>query len=313
MKPSYKSYIWGGDSLHSIYGKDTGGLPVAESWEVSSREDCPSLVAEGEFKGFSISELMERLGEDFCGKAIDKNGDFPLLFKILDAKDNLSVQVHPDDDYAFLYENGEQGKTEAWYILYANEGASLIYGFKDNISKNDLRIAIAEGKVENLLNKIECKKGDVFYIPAGTVHAVGAGLIIAEIQQNSDTTYRLYDYDRINTQGNKRELHIDKAIDVLDFSSVKGLGKTTGRIEVIGNTIVNHLLCNKYFVFDELNIRDYFIDNTADNLIILFIAEGEFSINGTNCKCGDTILLPAAIKMYTIKGKGKILKYSNGC
>ena len=308
-EPTFKQYIWGGNNLKEIYGKNTPEPPVAESWEISAHPDGPCKIANGRYKGKTIDELCELLGESFYGKSIKKGEKFPLLLKILDACDRLSVQVHPCDEYAEKYENGEKGKTEAWYILKAEPDAQLIYGFKENITKEIFKTAIKEGKTEDFLNKVPCCEGDVFYIPSGTVHAVGKGLMIAEIQQSSNTTYRVYDYNRRDKNGNLRELHIEKALDVSNFCSSVGKEKTVGTKENIGTSVLEHIIDNEFFVFEKITVNDSFESETDGLLHLMFIAKGGFDINGEAFKEGDSVIIPAGMKNYTICGNGEILRY----
>lgn len=307
--PVFKNYIWGGNNIKKIYSKNTPEPPVAESWEISAHPDGECLIANGEYKGKTINEVSELMGSDFLGKSIKKGEKFPLLLKILDACDRLSVQVHPSDEYARINENGEKGKTEAWYILSAEKGASLIYGFKENVTKEIFEKAINEGKCEDCLNKVECAPGDVFYIPSGTVHAVGKGLMIAEIQQSSNTTYRVFDYNRRDKNGNLRELHIKKALDVCNFKSSAGKEKTVGKAEKIGDNTLLHIIDNEFFVFEKLCIEKRMVCKTEDLLHLLFIENGEGSVGGESFKKGDSILIPAGMNEYEIKGNCSVLKY----
>lgn len=310
MSPVFKQYIWGGDNIKKMYGKDTPSPPVAESWEISAHPDGQSRAVGGECDGMTIEEICKKYGREFYGNSMNDGDKFPLLLKILDANDRLSVQVHPDDAYAALHENGGKGKTEAWYILKAAEGAELIYGFKKGVDKQIFKTAIENGTVEDVLNKVKCNEGDVFYIPSGTVHAVGKGLVIAEIQQSSNTTYRVYDYERRDKDGNLRELHIDKALDVSCFTSPEGTEKTVGTTEFFGSTRVRHILKTEYFCFDEIKLSgDTYQIDTKGLLHMIFVAEGSAEICGRCFEKGDSILIPASIRQYNITGKSKLLLY----
>lgn len=309
MKPVFKQYIWGGDNIRRVYGKDTPEPPVAESWEISAHPDGLSVADGGECGGMTIDEISAKYGEAFCGTSIKKGEKFPLLLKILDAKDNLSVQVHPDDSYAEKYENGGKGKTEAWYILSAEKDASLIYGFKKDMTRDEFKAAIDEGRVEEVLNRVKCSAGDVFYIPSGTVHAVGKGLMIAEIQQSSNTTYRVYDYNRRDKDGNLRELHIDKALDVSSLVSSAGRERTAGTEELCGSAKLKHIIGNEFFCFDEITVEDEFCGNTEGLLHMLFVADGEAEVEGESFKKGDSLLIPACTGEYKIKGNAVVLRY----
>jgi len=310
MKPTFKNYIWGGQNLKKVYGKDNAGENIAESWEVSSREEGLSYVAEGEDEGLTIKQLMQKYGKDFCGESIDEKEEFPLLFKLIDANDKLSIQVHPDDDYAYINENQSKGKTEAWYVLHAEPGSFLIYGFNEQLEKTQLREILKNGnEIEKYLNKVECKKGDCFFIQAGTIHAIGAGLIIAEIQQNSNITYRLYDYNRRDKNGNLRELHIEKSLDVISLEKQAGTGKVQKFFESDGDNLISKTIANKYFCMEEIMVKSTYQSSTNSLLNILFIAEGHFKLGDMFCNEGDSIIIPAGMGEYILEGQGTVLKF----
>lgn len=309
MKPCFKQYIWGGDNIRKIYHKDTPEPPVAESWEISAHPDGLSTADGGTYDGMTIPELCEKFGSEFYGDSMKPGDKFPLLLKILDAKDRLSVQVHPNDEYAKIHENGGKGKTEAWYILRAEEGASLIYGFRDSISREDFKAAIDAGKTEDVLNHVSCSEGDVFYIPSGTVHAVGKGLMIAEIQQSSNTTYRVFDYNRRGKDGKLRELHVEKALDVSCTKSAAGHEKTAGTSENFSCGTIRHIIDNEFFCFEEIELDGSYDADTQNLLHMIFVADGNVCINGVSFKKGDSLLLPASIGKYTVEGCGKLLRY----
>ena len=213
LTPAFKDNIWGGTRLKTEYNKHTDMKIVAESWELSTHKDGESRINGGEYDGLKLSEYIEKIGKDKLGKRALEFNYFPLLIKFIDAKNNLSIQVHPDDEYALKHE-GEYGKTEMWYIMDAEKGSYLYYGFNRSITKEEYEKRISDNTLLEVLNKVEVKKGDMFFIPSGTVHAIGSGILICEIQQNSNTTYRVYDYDRRDANGNPRQLHIKQAIDV---------------------------------------------------------------------------------------------------
>ena len=210
MKPYCKEVIWGGTKLKSIYGYETQGNHTGEAWVISANPDGQSVVTEGHYQGKTLKELWDGHRELFG----NMEGDvFPLLIKLIDARDHLSIQVHPDDEYAYSHENGEKGKTECWYIVDCDEGADIVIGHKAQ-TKEELKAMIDEGRWDDLLNVIPIHKGDFFYIPAGTVHAIRKGTLILETQQNSNITYRLYDYGRLQ-DGKPRQLHIKQSLDVI--------------------------------------------------------------------------------------------------
>lgn len=216
LKPAAKDYLWGGQRLNDDFGKNIDLDPLAETWECSTHPDGPSVVSGGEYDGKQLIDVLKEHPE-FLGSHCEELGELPILIKFIDAKSDLSVQVHPSDEYANKYENGQLGKTEMWYVLDAAKGAKLVYGLKHDCTKEDIKSSIEMGKLEKHLQFVPISKNDVFFIEAGTIHAIGAGALIAEIQENSNLTYRLYDYDRVDKNGNKRELHVEKALDVSDL------------------------------------------------------------------------------------------------
>lgn len=218
FEPVFKEKVWGGNKLAKYLSKDVSmDVKVGESWEIACHREGTSKIRNGEYKGLTLEELIKHYGDIVFGKSIEKITDrFPLLIKFIDANDKLSVQVHPDDEYAMKFED-DFGKTEMWYIVDAEPGAKLVYGLKKGITKEDFIKAIENNDFDEILREIEVKKGDVVFIPAGTIHAIGKGILIAEIQQSSDITYRVYDWNRVGLDGKPRELHIEKALDVINF------------------------------------------------------------------------------------------------
>lgn len=218
LKAPLKDYLWGGTRLKTEYGKETNLAKVAESWELACHKEDQSIIENGADKGLTLEAYIAREG---AHAALGSHGSrypyFPLLIKLIDAHDDLSVQVHPDDSYAFEHE-GEYGKMEMWYILDAEPNAEIIYGFRKEISREECRRRIEENTLLDVVQRVKVQAGDVVVIPAGTVHAIGRGIFLAEIQQNSDTTYRVYDYARLGADGKARELHVEKALDVLSFA-----------------------------------------------------------------------------------------------
>lgn len=218
LKPAAKDYLWGGNRLNDDFSKDIDMHPLAETWECSTHPDGPSIVASGEHAGKTLIEVL-REHPEYLGTHSRTKGELPILVKLIDAKQDLSVQVHPSDKYAQIHEHGQLGKTEMWYVLDATKGTQLIYGFKMNLDKETVKKSILNGTVGKYLQKVPVKKNDLFYIKAGIVHAIGAGALIAEIQESSNLTYRLYDYDRRDKYGKKRELHIDKGLAVAELET----------------------------------------------------------------------------------------------
>ena len=217
LKSVYQEYIWGGSKIHELLHKDTGTLPrVAESWEVSTHPAGKSIVENGAFRGKTLNEYFDQIGWGTAGRYAARNHQLPILIKYIDAKENLSIQVHPNDKYARKHE-GDNGKNEMWFVLAADEGAFIYLGFSRDVTKEEIKRRIADNTLEEVLNRVEVRPNEAFYIPAGTVHAIGAGCLICEVQQTSNVTYRIYDYGRTDENGNPRELHVKKALDVLDY------------------------------------------------------------------------------------------------
>lgn len=298
----YYEKIWGGRDLE-LYRKNLPEGNVGESWDIACHPHGVSVVLNGEFKGLSLDQLIKLKGPELLGTKVSTDW-FPLLIKLINAKENLSIQVHPDDDYAKIIE-GEMGKTEIWYVLEAFEGSSLVVGTKESCTIEEFKLAIETGNLEKYLNTIPVKKGDVYFIQSGLIHAIGAGIIIVEIQQNSDTTYRVYDYNR------GRELHIEKALKVVK------LALRSKRIEGITVTNIGYSktqLCNdKNFSLDLYNVQDSLTENSDIERFYTFTCvEGSGKIlykDGEEIiKTGDSVLIPASLGEYTLIGTMKILK-----
>lgn len=309
--PVYKDYVWGGRNLATL-GKS---LPpegiVAESWEVSCHDNGPSIIANGEYKGTPLPTLISLTGRTIIGTALPhKDVDkFPLLVKFIDAHNNLSVQVHPDDAYANAKENGEYGKNEMWYIISARPGATLIYDVTPGTTREKFAAAMAENKVESCLQSVEVSAGDVLNIPAGLVHAIGEGIILAEVQQSSDTTYRVYDYGRTS-----RELHIKKALDVINFASAGRRAKYKGLELSLGSGSTKRItVANRYFCTEIYTIKES-IDETADGsrfYIYVFISgSGSILWDGGKLpiRAGESVLIPASLGVYCLNGDFTALK-----
>ena len=218
LRPSGKDYLWGGSRLNDDFEKNIDMAPLAETWECSTHPDGPSFVVGGTFDGRELAEVLRERPE-YLGERHKGENTLPILIKFIDAKKDLSVQVHPTDKYAKEYENGQLGKTEMWYVLDAAKNASLIYGLNKSCTKEEMRTAIADGSVGKLLQKVPIHKDELFFIEAGTVHAIGAGALVAEIQENSNLTYRLFDYGHVGKDGKTRELHVEKALEVANLKS----------------------------------------------------------------------------------------------
>ena len=308
LKPAFKDYIWGGTRLRDDFGKECDFDKVAESWELSCHKDGSSVVAEGEFAGLTLAEYIEKSGKGVLGSDCGKFENFPILIKLIDAKDNLSVQVHPNNDYAMRVE-GEYGKTEMWYIVDCDPGATLLYGFKHEISKDEFAQRIADNTLLEVTNAVPVKKGDMFFIEAGTLHAIGKGILIAEIQQNSNTTYRIYDYGRVGNDGKPRELHVEKAKDVTALCPAKAYPETP--VEKMDGYTSKLLSSCDYFTTYALDVADKAVlDADEKSFNSILILEGEGQIVGDDVvkfRKGDSIFIAAGTGKYAIDGACKAI------
>jgi len=300
LKPCFKDYLWGGSKLKEKYNKHTDLEICAESWELSAHPNGESVVDSGEFKDCVFSEYLNN-NQTAVGKKGEAFDFFPMLIKFIDAKDNLSIQVHPDDTYA-MENHGEYGKTEMWYILDAEEDASLYYGFTKKISKEEFAERIKTNTLLEVLNSVKVKKGDVFFIEAGTVHAIGKGIVICEIQQNSNITYRVYDYDRRDAQGNARELHIDRAVEV---------SKTDVAVPYKSEK-ENILASCKYFTVERMNVfGKSSLNVNEESFKSVIVAEGSLCISdekqNITAEKGDSIFIPAQNKSFTLEGECELV------
>lgn len=309
--------LWGGERLPSFLGVQPPqtGDPLGESWQVYAE----NRVLNGSLHGKTLAEVARTYGETFLGTAsVVRYGDrVPLLAKFIDAGDKLSLQVHPDDAYAKMHESasGHFGKTEAWYILHAEPNAKVIWGFKDSLTPEEVREAVEEGRLEPHLNPVPVTAGDVIYNPAGTVHAIGAGVFLFEIQQSSDLTYRLYDYGRRDSEGNLRELHLDKALEVADLTQGER-AKVASRSLSEGKT---ELLREEHFVLERLEVAgEVSSTTTPESFEILTLTDGRLELEtpgeitplAMSLKWGESVVLPAALGAYTLIGEATVLRAS---
>lgn len=306
LTPAFKDYLWGGRKLVTNFNKKSDLEKVAESWELSNHPDGNSIVASGKYQGKTFQEYLDIMGKETWGTKGQKYDKFPILIKFIDAKQSLSIQVHPDDEYAKIHEN-EFGKNEFWYILEAEPGASLYYGVKEEMTKEQYRQRIENNEITDYLNKVEVKPGDCFFIKAGTIHAIGAGIILAEIQQSSNSTYRVYDFGRLGVDGKPRELHIDKAVDVSNLIPSEKNGQADG--EVVNEGYNSQILTsNDYFVCQRYDVNEALtneIDETSFHALTILEGKGKIIAGDQVLEItkGDSVYLPAQKGQYTIKGK----------
>lgn len=305
IQPVFKERIWGGRHLKE-FGYEIPNDKTGECWGISAHENGPNMIVNGEHEGKTLKELWEENTGLFGVQTTDK---FPLLTKILDANDELSVQVHPDDAYAQVHENGELGKTECWYIIDCDEDAEIIYGHNAK-DKAELENMIHEGKWNQLFNSIKVKPGDFFYVPSGTVHAIGKGIRILETQQNSDTTYRIYDYDRTDKDGHKRELHIDQSIDVISYNEDNS-GTEAEVTEVQGNVIRTYI-SNSFFTVKQLLIEDHYEYAKQQDYTLMSVLSGEGTLTADGqvytIRKGDHFILTTEDKEIKLQGKLDIIE-----
>ncbi len=302
-----KDYIWGGTRLRDEYGKKSDADKVAESWELSCHKDGKSVIANGEYAGKTLDEYIEKEGKQVLGTNCERFEYFPILIKLIDAKDNLSVQVHPDNEYALRVE-GEYGKTEMWYIVDCEEGAELLYGFKHEITREEFADRIKNNTLLEVTNNVPVHKGDVFFIESGTLHAIGKGILIAEIQQNSNTTYRIYDYGRVGKDGKPRELHIEKACEVTKLTPPTRPTKPQGEKRDMGGYSETLLATSEYFNVNKLDVQsEAALEATDASFNSVLVLSGSFTLGGLELGKGDSCFIPAGYGSYTLKGTGEVI------
>lgn len=309
----YKENIWGGDSLEKIYKRSIPSSHTGESWDIACHSNGMSVVSNGPLTGITLQQIFTENKKELLGPNGINYDKFPLLVKIIDARDRLSLQVHPDDLYANLLENGEYGKCEMWYVLKAKEGAKITMGLKDGVTKQDFIKGMIDGNLEECINEMVVREGDVINIPAGLIHAIEEDIMIAEVQQNSDTVYRVYDWKRIDSDGKPRELHVEKALGSIDFDHRIKKEKVQGLEIKINHNIRKYYIANDHFAIEKLIINDYLTEKTELRKMFLYIClSGEFEVNwkdmAVKLNMGESILIPACIDEFELTGKGEVLK-----
>jgi mannose-6-phosphate isomerase len=301
----YKDKIWGGDKIKTVLNKDFSPLPnCGETWEISGIEGNISKVSEGNLKGSLLTDLIHKYGSTLLGKSVEHRfgAEFPLLIKFIDAKEDLSIQVHPNDKLAKSRHNSF-GKTEMWYIFQADKGSSLISGFNQQVDKEIYQSKFNSGHLTDILSREEVEAGDVFFIPAGRVHTIGAGVLLTEIQQTSDVTYRIYDFDRKDDKGNLRELHTEEALDAITYEFLPTYKTNYSTEKNKKNSIVScgHFETNKYQIDAPISF-DY---SQLDSFRIFICYKGKTNIKGeefnVEMKMGDAVLIPACISNLTVE------------
>lgn len=309
LKAPIKDYLWGGRRLIEEFGFETEKEKAAEAWMLSCHKDGNSVVRNGSFAGLSLQQAIEAWGAEALGKKAAIFTYFPILIKLIDAKDRLSVQVHPDDEYALANE-GEYGKTEMWYVVDCDEDAKLIYGFNQDISQGEFLERINNNNLSPVCNYVPVKKGDVFFIEAGTMHAIGKGILIAEVQQNSNTTYRVSDYGRLGADGKPRQLHIKQAVEVTKTEKPARPYGDVGDVTLYPFGTVRELAKCEYFTTELINLDGNVGLYDNDSFISLLVLDGEVSLSYTGgmmkLKKGDSVFVPATLKIR-LTGKAEIL------
>ena len=299
----FKEKIWGGQKIKKILGKDIGNLNnCGETWELSGVKGNVSLVSNGSLAGIDLNQLIKKYGAELMGqKIITRFGnEFPLLIKFIDAAEDLSIQVHPDDDLARKRHNGF-GKTEMWHILQADKNSTLISGFNKQTNREEYLDFFESGRLMELLNSEKAEQGDVFFLPAGRIHTIGKGLLLAEIQQTSDITYRIYDFDRVDKEGNRRTLHLEESLDALDFNFYEKYKTDYSKKKNTENKIISStFFTTNKFILDKPLTLDRF---SQDCFKIYICTAGTGIVEGENLKTGEVLLVPANKKFISIEPK----------
>ena len=309
FQPILKDRIWGGTKLKTYLNKPITSEITGESWEISTVENDVSVIANGVYGGKSLNELINEFPDAVLGAKVFKQfgKQFPLLFKYLDAREDLSIQVHPNDELAKKRHNSF-GKTEMWYVMQADEDARLIVGFKEKSSPEDYLESLKSKTIIDVLDTKKVKKGDVFFLETGTVHAIGAGTVIAEIQQTSDITYRIYDFDRVDASGNARELHVDLALDAINYNVVNAQKKYSKEKNAV-NEVINCQFFTTNFIPLDGNLT---ITKNKESFTVYMCVEGSFDLNFNgeifHYRTGDTLLIPAEMTQFEIEGTASVLE-----
>lgn len=311
LNAAFKDYLWGGTRLRDEFNKQTDIDPVAESWELSCHHDGQSIISNGEFSGKTLAQYIETVGKQVIGTKAPKDKDFPILIKFIDAKQSLSVQVHPDDKYALLHE-GESGKTEMWYVIDATPDATLIYGFTHEISHQEFERRIKDNTLLEVCNQVPIKKGDVFFIEAGTLHAIGAGALIAEIQQSSNSTYRVYDYGRVGKDGKLRELHIEKALAVTKLEPPTRKPEPIAKLTAFADYDLTILAQCELFNVSHFDLHgNCSLNANKDSFHSILVLDGQIALtygsDSFTITKGESVFIPADMGEYILNGTGEFI------
>ena len=295
LTPACKDYLWGGEKLRQDYGIQSQLHPLAEAWVLSCHPDGPSVVATGPLAGKTLPEYIQEKGPGCLGAGCEKFTDFPILAKFIDAKGDLSIQVHPSNEYALAHEH-QFGKTEMWYVLDCEPGATLYYGFQHQISREEFQQRIQDNTLTEVLNAVPVEKGDLFFIPAGTLHAIRKGIVVAEIQQNSNVTYRIYDYGRVGVDGKPRQLHIQQALEVTQRTPPQPDPDFHG-----------HLAQCPYFTVDVMEGR-FTLDCGPESFVSVLVLEGTGALwegdESMSLRKGESLFIPAGAGQCRLEGDG---------
>lgn len=311
LEPALKDYIWGGDKLLSYYHDDENMTNIAEAWLLSNHKDGESIVKDGEYKGLKFSEYIEKIGFEGLGKRCAQMFDrFPILIKLIDAQKPLSIQVHPTDEYALENEN-EYGKAEMWHIIDAQPNSYLYYGLNKTLTKDEFKKRIEDNTLLEVLNKVKVEKGDTVFVEPGTLHAIGEGIMLCEIQENSNLTYRVYDYGRKDKEGNLRELHIDKALEVTNLNKTN-VGALKRPFAKIGDNKIYTLIQCRYFKTKLVDLDDEYMEkvSTMSFLSIISLDDGVKLYNRSkvySLRKGDSVFCKAGANDIIFRGKGRLI------
>lgn len=302
FEPVYHEKLWGGRRLETLFQRKLPSGRIGESWDVAAHPNGMSIVNRGSLQGSTLAQVAAEYPDELYGTSALVPERFPLLVKIIDAQQALSVQVHPDDAYGREHEQGEYGKTEAWYVLHAEPGATVVYGLHPDVTKESFRRLVESGRTEEGLREIPVQAGDILHIPAGLVHALGAGVVVAEVQQNSDTVYRVFDWNRVDDSGQPRELHVDKAFDVINFTMQPQPLKS----------LRNPVVANEHFIMEIYDNLDAATVSDANRFHILMCLSGKTHVawqdHDLTLQAGDSCLVPAACQGYAVHSHGKLLR-----